>query len=368
MKKRCWIMAAACLFLMACGNQENTTYEKQAEEMICHTVDTQSAYATSFRELQGYDKAVVYLGMPRELDTTEGYTWKSSDESIATIEDGMICGWKEGVVTVEKMDASGKALEETEYVVTTFNDGKQCQSCYEIGRQGDVFYPRSVDAELLKTKINTIQDSIYYFQNCDFTVDWDAPVVGTDESCWIWGVPGKATLLLHKGCVYEMAQAATYLLQNDFEDWGYIFTLGHSLWVYNWFYEDGTYYVMNYGEVVMDLSNGIADRDYVPLKAASLEELGPQIMTDLSEDRTMAVIAVSALKGEEIPPIQLSYLHNSDDIYSSHVQIGLEKTYFDTMKVLYENSSFDFEILSYLPEEMPLEVPRVAEKRFFSYE
>ena len=127
--------------------------------------------------------------------------------------------------------------------------------CYESGQTGfqdsDIEYTCSVNPAFLKTKINTIQDAICYFQASGFRCQ-DAPVLVTGKSNWIWTLPGAAVLWYGGGGSSEFANAASYLLQYDFEDWGFILKYGEGSGVCNRFYEDGTFYIIDFTRVISD--------------------------------------------------------------------------------------------------------------------
>lgn len=339
-------------------------------------IDTTSAYSSSFRKQVGEEKEVVYLGMPRKLsfDETAECQWDTSDETVATVENGIVTGWREGIVTVRQiMEDTKQVLDSWEFVITTFNDGKQAGACYESGQTGfqdsDIEYTCSVNPAFLKTKINTIQDAICYFQASGFRCQ-DAPVLVTGKSNWIWTLPGEAVLWYGGGGSSEIANAASYLLQYDFEDWGFILKYGEGSGVCNWFYEDGTYYVMDFGEVLVDASEGTRDRVYQPFQTNSVEGLKQYILDTINTDKTFAVVMVSALGHADQPAAYWSFLHDAGNLYESRAEVGYEETVYNTIEVLYESKENPFSFRSFRPDEIPDAVPcyDTSKKNRYHYE
>ena len=339
-------------------------------------IDTHSEYTSSFRKNVGEEKEVVYLGMPRKLsfDETAACHWSTSDGKVATVEDGIVTGLREGVVTIQQLaDDTGKVLGSWDFAVTTFNDGKQVEASYELGRAGfqnsDIEYTGTVDPALLKLKINTIQDVICYFQESGFEYI-DSPILMTDTSQWIWTLPGEAVLWSRGGGSSEMANAASYLLQYDFEDWGYILKYGKGSGVYSWFYEDGNYYIMNFGEILVDMMDGFRDREYQPYKADSIEGVKQYVMDTMNPDTTFAVIMVSALGHTDQPATYWSFLHDTYTLYENRAEVRMEECVYETMTILYESEENGFTFTPVPTHEMPPGVPGYgdAEGNRYQYE
>lgn len=174
------------------------------EDVIPRKIDTRSEYDTSFRKKVGEDMDVLYLGMPMQLsDEGEEWSWSTTDPTVATVENGVVTGWREGIVYILQHEKGGDAPVNTwEFAVTTFNDGKQADVCYEVGTSGlwneGIEYYHTVAPELLKVRINTIQDAIIFFQQCNFYKEEGYLEIGTDSG-WKWGAPAKAYLLNRRG-------------------------------------------------------------------------------------------------------------------------------------------------------------------------
>lgn len=348
------------------GNRDSVTYPQTLQ------IDTRSAYKTSYRQMVGEELDVLYLGMPMVLkDTVDGSYYVSSDPTVAAVVDGKLHGLKEGTIQLQKLDSAGNVLSENTLVVTTFNDGKHPESTYEIGldeifNSRDVEYKFGIVPGFLKTKINTIQDVIAYIQGSYMEYE-DIVSCITDNSCWMWAPSGETTITHMRGCYGEMINLASYLLQNDFEEWGYIMALGYSTYTWNIFYEDGYYYVMDFYLVLRDASVNEAYFEYEPFKAASLDEVKQYIMNQVDLDTTLTIVYVRALGRDQMPAVKLSFLHNSLEIMDGYAEIGMEKLVYDNIEILYSNQALNYNIVPIPTEEIPEYVPRYGAEEFWEY-
>lgn len=354
--------------------QQPIHWEMEAVEDV-RRIDSHSAYATSFSEIVGTDKPVIYLGMPYPISVEEpkSYEWLTSDSSVATVKEGVVSGWKEGVVTILQRDSEGNELGTWEFAVTTFNDGKNVASGFELGKEAyvdqDIELTSTMDPEYLRLHINTIQDVIYYIQHSEFSYNPDAPVMFLYDSLWTWPLDGDLMIKNKCGVQSDLASVASYLLQNDFEDWGFVEWYGEDSYCYNWFYEDSTYYLMDFGQVLRDVANGENDKDYEPFCFKDYDEVLRFVQSRIIPDSTFLAFLVSAMGNEEAPVVSMSYMHDSSVVYSEHFTLAFEDDVCDAMKIAYQNDDFDFEIISVPTEEMPLGVPRYGvEKPVYYYE
>lgn len=316
----------------------------------------------SFRKSVGEEMDVIYLGKPRFIgdERAQEYEWTSSDNNIATVKNGIVTGLSEGIVKISQLQDTG-IINEWQFAVTTFNDGKQAELSYSLG-------PEKI-SELLsgkygvltpdywKQNINTIRDVITYLQVGGFTRSSDIPLLASENSYWYRCAPGDTIMYENRGWSEDIASVAGYLLADDFEDWGYIISFGYSWRFMNWFYEDGHYYIFNFADLFKDFEEGIRDASYDIFVTDNIEDISGYITERIELSKTLTVIMFSALGHDFQPAYRLSYLHDSSEIYHKHNTISMEETVFTRSEILYSNPEFDYEVIPVPVSEMPAGMP-----------
>ena len=353
---------------------EDKPSQERAETIpdMQRSIVTASQYQTSFRETVGENKEVVFLGKPRDLNAegAKESSWVSSDESIATVKDGVVTGWREGIVTITQKHEKDVAAE-WQFAVTTFNDGRQAELTYE-------WKPEEIEATLegeggildpawWQQKLNTIQDVITYLQVSGFAYSADMPVLSTVNSEWLSFVPPEMVMLNGFGFSDDMTNLAAYLLKDDFEDWGYVYVLGDGLKTKTWFYEDGIYYYVDFAQLARDLRADRRKEAYVPARAKDLDELTGIIKESIKVENVAKILLISAQGNDYMPPVYMNYLHDSSAIHDSHVVIGFEKLVMDGAKELFSNPDFDCEVIAMPEEKIPEGLKTYGKKNVSAY-
>ena len=228
-----------------------SSFSKESTEAVLpKTISTSSSYSTAYsksEETKG--RTVVYFGKTRKFDSV-GVNWSSSDTSVATVDNnGNVTAWSEGIADIICTDNTGNLVDTFEIFTTTYNDGrnpaKDAPRATEKGPQEitDIFC-NGCTSEMLKNEINTIRDLMAYLCHHKFYYNNNMPICAT-RSCWTWAVSGEAVLELGYGVCCDIANVASYLLQYDYEELGWIYTCGDGVGhVFNYVYEDGMYYVL----------------------------------------------------------------------------------------------------------------------------
>jgi len=316
----------------------------------------------SFRKSVGEGNAVVYLGKPRDLgvENAGDYEWTSSDNAVASVENGVVTGKHEGLATIAQLKNS-EIINEWALAVTTFNDGRQAELSYELGEAGigRILSEENCFAspEYLKQNINTIQDVITYLQLSGFTKSLDNPIMARKVSDWYWCIPGNYVIYMNKGCQEEVASIAGYLLADDFEDWGYIVSFGYTIRFANWFYEDGLYYVFCFGDILKDFENGVRDASYTVLVTDNTDDISKYITEKYDTSTVLTSVMFSAEGHDHQPAYYFSYIHDSSRIYHEHSVIALEDNVLEHAVILFSNKDFDFELKGIPVPEIPAELP-----------
>ncbi len=361
------------MILSSCGVRNGNESLYLYENALDTGIDTHSEFLTSFRKEAGEDMDVVYLGKPRYIDhsTRPGDEWVSSDSAVASVQDGVVTGHKEGVVTIS-LTRNGNEAGKWDFAVTTFNDGRRAELSNELskeeiallrGGEGGIPSP-----EYLREQINTIQDAISYLQASMFERSGSLPILATMNSNWLWYFPPDAVLTENKGLPPECGIALHYLLRNDFERSGFLISYGEYEWACPWFYEDGYFYALEPVVILDDIKMGKLNETYVPFKTDSKEDLlNWYLNNDSIKFDVFAVLLVDASDYDFQPPVYRSFIHDSTDSVRVHSVIGLEDRILDKTEVLYTNPGFDFEIKSIPSAEVPDSLPKVGPRKGDAY-
>ncbi len=199
-----------------------------------------------------YDE-VLYLTDKIYLEKGE---YNISDETVAKIEDGFLIPLKQGLFTLTKKGDKKTKEVKTTYAVTTFNDNKDSKTAQNFSPNDFEAWQYIYDAETWKQVIRTIPDMINYIMAKNISYTYTEPIGGWFGNGWIWCTSGEHINYYGQGVCATIAQLACYMLAGDFEDWGNIQIGGAPGHIYNWFYEDGSYYVMDFTEVISYNSHG----------------------------------------------------------------------------------------------------------------
>lgn len=230
----------------------------------------------------------LYLGLPLYLpdilNSKVAYV-EIDNTSVAKIENNEVIGLKQGVFTLKAYDAEKNLMGEKKYVCTTFNDSKSnIDSLMTFG--GNLSdYSNARDFDYWKKSVKTIMDMCFCLEARNFVYDfakepemgylWN---LGGNNDVWTWNADPKTIFENSGGVCVQVAQLAVSMLAEDFEDWGAVLIEGNQGHIFNWFYEDGIYYLFDFTEVISDNHNhwnNINYRDYSKkvIKCNSIEEI-----------------------------------------------------------------------------------------------
>lgn len=259
------------------------------ERELPYFVGRTDAEATNFlKNNKGASDGWLYLGLPLYLpdilNNKVAYV-EVDDTSVAKIENNEVIGLKQGVFTLKAYDADKKLMGEKKYVCTTFNDSKSnIDSLMTFG--GNLSdYSNARDFDYWKKSVKTIMDMCFCLEARNFVYDfakepemgylWN---LGGNNDVWTWNADPKTIYENSGGVCVQVAQLAVSMLAEDFEDWGAVLIEGNQGHIFNWFYEDGVYYLFDFTEVISDNHNhwnNINYRDYSNkvIKCNSIEEI-----------------------------------------------------------------------------------------------
>ena len=201
--------------------------------------------------------------------------------------------------------------------------------------------------------------------------DYDAPIMYNKN--WTWGLPGDTVIINGGGVSCDLANAAAYVLQYDYEDWGFIMVYGQYSHILNYFYEDGIYHLVDFLEAAMEVNEGIAgeasDKIY---DFRSIDEIADFVKAKYSSYGTMAIYMVSAMGHNFGPASYMSFMSDSSKIYDHHNVIGVEQCVYDNLITLYVCDHIDFKMIGIPTDEMatwtaPTYDERTVNEMYFYY-
>lgn len=327
---------------------------------------------SSFLEGKEYDR-VIYLSNPAYLIGESKYNNKvtnfvCSDENIAEVIDGIFYPKKQGIVTLTAYNNSEVVLEEV-VAVTTYNDGKSYDNISFSSNAGWLFYDIK-NPELWKEQIHTIMDMANYLQYrhwCNEPIEPDFPIIDHLTDRWQWMPSGDKIACYNTGMCAEVTQVACYMLDNDYEDWGVIWVFGHQGSIFNWFYEDGYYYVFDFAEVIVYNcyswdTNPRSFKESIH-QFSSIEEIEKYVKEEKVDITLNPLVVMTSCQGHDSIPACLDgatfgfyILENAtaenpaiygwEDVVVNH----------DSFHILWKDDRYHIEIKGFPAEEIPAEI------------
>lgn len=246
-------------------NVTKYSFKKEVED--AYYVGREDNSSTNFTANNPHD-AVLYLSMPMYLPAKmdrDVYYVSVSDETVAKVEGDELIPLKQGRFVLSTYDSDGNKMEDINYIVTTYNDSK---SVAEI--KSGLSFPETLceyiyvtgtikDLEYWKLHCTTLMDVSFYIQARNFFYSGEGePEInclgGSFLEDWGWNNSVETVFEAGKGVCLQAAQLAAHFLADDFEDWGVVLIDGNQGHIFNWFYEDGRYYVMDYTSITCDVN------------------------------------------------------------------------------------------------------------------
>ena len=258
-------------------------------------------------------------------------------------------------------------IETFNVIVSTFNDGKKSDT-YKEHQSGyyktdDAWYTPS-NPEWVRENCNTIMDFIVYLQDRNFMYNSNAPIMVTGETRWTWAEAGDVVLTNNYGVCCDVANAASYVLANDYERWGFVCITGEGGHIYNWFYEDSTFYIIDFTEVISNNRDGITKEPEkygwnfgVYSDGPSEKELIDQFLQCNTNYSTCWVSYWVEATGYDFQPATvLSWCHDGLDYPNKY--IALEKEVLETRTIIgYRNPNVECDIKAIDTDMIPSIVP-----------
>lgn len=327
---------------------------------------------SSFLEGKEYDR-VIYLSNPAYLIGESKYNNKvthfvCSDEDIAVVKDGILYPQKQGIVTLTAYNHSEIVSEEV-VAVTTYNDGKKYYSTSFSSEAGWNFY-NVKNPELWKEQIHTIMDMANYLQYrhwCNEMIEPDFPIIDNGKERWQWMPSGDKIACYNTGVCIEVTQVACYMLENDYEDWGVIWVFGKQGSIFNWFYEDGYYYIFDFTEVTGYNCNNWNENPKSFKESIhtfrSVEEIEMYVKNEKVDTTLNPLVVMFSCQGHDSIPAWLDaaaagfYVLLNATVENPAVY-GWEDVVVDheSFHVLWKDNRYNIDIKGFSAEEIPAEI------------
>ena len=316
-----------------------------------------------------------------------------SDEQIAKIEGNALIGLEQGSVTLTCYDEDMNILDEKVYIVSTYNDSVEdiakhlsinkanIQNNYSAIDMRDVHYCREA--------VSTIMDMSYLLQMRGFTYDFTKePDFGalnynvSDEEKWNWTADAETIFDMNGGVCIQVAQLAIYMLADDFEDWGVVMIEGRQGHIFNWFFEDGKYYVFDYTEVISDNCNrgyefeqrfGYKDYSTKVKVFDNVEDFKDWCITSKVDITQNYAVFMYSCQGHDFLPTNINSVMSDSwgvvDGEKDKVLLCYQDIVMEDLEVFFlmENSNAEFVSIptSEMPEEIPYGVYGRGEREYY---
>lgn len=365
-----------------CYKDKAVTYAKETGEVPYYIGRENPEESIDFMKNHKEEKdGVLYLGLPLYLPdkTVTGTAYVAVDDtSVAKIEGNELVGLKQGIVTLSSYDADGALLSEKKYVCTTYNDSKANKESLLSFERDMSRFSNARDPEYWKSAVNTIMDMCYLLEARNFKYDFNGEPefgvirnVASNEERWAWTADARTIFEMSRGVCIQVAQLATYMLAGDYEDWGAILSEGNQGHIFNWFYEDGYYYIFDFTQVISDNAwnyySSPMFRDYSQYvkKCKTIEEIRDYCCNEkLSTEQNYAFYMYSCKGHDELPCNLNTGMSDSNAVLtntwteSEKIIIGFQDVVMEDLVVLFENeNSTKIDWKSYTLDEINKNIP-----------
>ncbi len=235
-----------------------------AQNKLKEAVDTSSALKTAYSsssDVKG--RTPVYFYHPRRLvlsnTKAEVFFWVSSkSEVIRVYNDGAVEAYGEGIADVTAYDIKGQPLETFYLYATTWNDADPVGSRVDYsdsGRVEEVY--KQIRFQDIQESVNNITDyaAILFANNAYYSTaeEGSSPrILEKDKRLWIQSGNSDWIFRNNAGICCNVCAGAVYALVGDYEKTGIIQMAGPNGHTVFWCYENGSYYVYDFTNVISE--------------------------------------------------------------------------------------------------------------------
>lgn len=311
------------------------------------------------RNNMGEEDGYLYLGLPMYLPDycPKGTVYVTVDnEEVASIKGNDLVGLKQGIFNLSCYNINKELIKDQKIVCSTYNDSKEnLESLMSIvaPKYSDMKAHWNMnDIEYWRDNVHTIMDMSYMLQARNFVYNFDKePKLGMIDNCgdlnaWNWMADAETIFNMNGGVCIQVAQLACYMLAGDYEDWGVVLVEGKQGHIFNWFFEDGYYYIFDFTEVIGDNAFNKSERkfwDYSSKvkKFQTIDEIKDYIVNEKVEiDKNYLVYMYSCLGHEYIACNLNTGMGDSYGVTEgkyAKITIGYQDVVMENLEVLYKN-------------------------------
>lgn len=349
---------------------DNTQYfleDSEASELPYYVGMQKKSY---IKKNKGKYDRVMYIGLPMYIPSyyKNGVYFEVENTDILHVEGKELVPTQQGITKLSVYDKNNKLIKSEKILVTNFNDGKDVINTRTISeeKKEDVWMWENLrSGEHWKNMVKTIQDASFFFQATHFIYEsmGECQLPFVDD--WQWTMYGEDLTLQRKGVCLQAAQTALYLLEDDFEEAGVIYVFGNQGHIFNWFFEDGYYYIMDFTEVIGDEIHRCDSilRDYTNSihQFKTMKELKSWLKTDkVNLEMNYAIIMLSCMGFDYIPAWRDSGCCDTNGTlkgeHSAEIQWEKIVTENENFEVIYLNKNADVTVSGVEYDTLPTEL------------
>lgn len=233
-----------------------------AQNKLSESVSTASKYSTAYSSKKAVaGRTPVYFYHPMRLvlsnPKAEALFYVSSDSNVIRVySDGAVEAYSEGVADVTAYDKNGNPIETFYLYATTYNDADPIGSKTDYTDNAALLSAyRNIDFQDIQQSLNSITDYVAYLyaNNVFYSLEMEGSnprPLFSGGITWIQSGNSDWIFKNQAGICCNVCAGALYALVGDYERYGTIQLAGKYGHTIYWCYENGTYYVYDFTNII----------------------------------------------------------------------------------------------------------------------